>query len=90
MSDKSRVDKPKPVLRLYTRAECHLCDEMKKDLFSIKDDYGFHFEVHDVETLQGGAARYNELVPVLLWGKDVVCYRKLDRKLLARALGVKQ
>ena len=62
---------------------------MKDELFRIKDEYGFDFEVHNVDTMQGGGERYSDLVPVLLWGQDVICYHKLDKKLLARALGVK-
>ena len=80
--------KPKPVLRLYTRQQCNLCDEMKRDLFTIKDEYGFEFEVHDVDMLKGGSERYGELVPVLLWGQDVICYHSLDKQVLAKALGV--
>jgi hypothetical protein len=80
--------KPKPVLRLYVRQNCHLCDDMKSELFAIKDNYGFHFEVHDIDTFEGGKDRYHDLIPVLLWGQDVICYHSLDKTLLARALGL--
>lgn len=82
-------DKPKPILRLYLKEECHLCDEMKRDLYLIKDEFGFEFETHDVNTLHGDAQGYSELVPVLLWGTDVICYHRLDKRLLAKALGIK-
>lgn len=81
-------NKPKPVLRLYVRQSCHLCDKMKSELFAIKDSYGFHFEVHDIDTFEGEVDRYSDLIPVLLWGQDVICYHALDKVLLARALGL--
>ena len=83
------IDKPKPILRLYLKDECHLCDDMKSELYKIKDDYGFDFEIHDVSTLHGSAQDYSDIVPVLLWGPDVICYHKLDKRLLSKALGVK-
>ncbi len=82
------MNKPKPVLRLYVRNNCHLCDEMKSELFAIQDSYGFKFEVHDIDSLKGAADRFNDLVPVLLWGQDVICYHSLDKSMLARALGL--
>lgn len=82
------MSKSRPVLRLYTRAECHLCDVMKQELRGLQDQYGFHFEVHDVDAQQGSREKYNDLVPVLLWGQDIICYHRLDKRLLAAALGV--
>lgn len=82
------TNKPKPVLRLYVRPECHLCEVMKRELFAVKDDFGFEFEVHDIDAQRGGMEHYSDLVPVLLWGRDVVCYHELDKKRLAGVLGV--
>ena len=81
------MNKPKPVLRLYVRQNCHLCDDMKQELFAIKDSYGFNFEVHDIDTFSGDVEKYNNLIPVLLWGQEVICYHSLDKSLLARAIG---
>jgi hypothetical protein len=61
---------------------------MKGELFAIRDSYGFHFEVHDIDTFEGEVDRYSDLIPVLLWGQDVICYHALDKVLLARALGL--
>jgi hypothetical protein len=61
---------------------------MKQELRELQDDYGFQFEVHDVDAQEGSRAKYNDLVPVLLWGRDIICYHRLDKKRLAAALGV--
>jgi hypothetical protein len=42
-----------------------------------------------VDAQQGSREKYNDLVPVLLWGQDIVCYHRLDKRLLARALGIR-
>ncbi|HEX7027839.1 MAG TPA: glutaredoxin family protein [Gammaproteobacteria bacterium] len=75
------------MLRLYSRTDCHLCEVMKQQLHELQDEYGFRFEVHDVDAQQDSRERYNDLVPVLLWGQDVICYHRLDKSLLAAALG---
>lgn len=82
------TNKSKPVLRLYVRADCHLCEVMKRELLAVKDDYGFEFEIHDLDARPGDMQRYSDHVPVLLWGQDVVCYHALDKKRLAGVLGV--
>ena len=84
------MNKPKPVLRLYTRTDCHLCDEMKQQLRALESEYNFRVEVHDVDAQQGSRDKYNDLVPVLLWGQDIICYHRLDETLLAAALGHKK
>ncbi len=82
------MNKPKPVLRLYTRNDCQLCDTMRDELRELEEEMEFKLEVHDVDAQQGSKERYNDLVPVLLWGQDIICYHRLDKTLLGRALGV--
>jgi hypothetical protein len=81
------MNKPRPVLRLYTRVNCHLCDEMKQSLRGLESELEFKLEVHDVDAQEGTKKLYGNLVPVLMWGRDVICYHQLDRAVLARALG---
>ncbi|HEX5057679.1 MAG TPA: glutaredoxin family protein [Gammaproteobacteria bacterium] len=81
------MNKPRPVLRLYTRANCHLCDVMKRELRELEHKLEFRLEVHDVDAQAGNKEKFGDLVPVLLWGRDVICYHQLDQNLLARALG---
>lgn len=82
------MNKATPVLRLYGRTDCHLCDVMKQELHELQDEYGFRFEVHDVDAQQDSREKYNNMVPVLLWGQDIICYHRLDKRLLAAALGL--
>ncbi|GIX22051.1 MAG: hypothetical protein KatS3mg121_0834 [Gammaproteobacteria bacterium] len=82
------VPRPRPVLRLYVRLDCGACERMKQELFELKDRWGFDFEIHDIDALQGEIRRLSDWVPVLMWGRDIICCHKLDRVRLAKALGV--
>ena len=61
---------------------------MKQQLRSLERDYNFQLEVYDVNAQPGIKDRYGELAPVLLWGKDIICYRELDQDMLAKTLGI--
>jgi thiol-disulfide isomerase/thioredoxin len=56
--------------RLYSRSYCHLCDDMLEALQSLSGEYPFTIEVVDVDTDDALVAQYDELVPVLVGGKD--------------------
>lgn len=76
-------------LTLYGRAWCHLCDEMRAALEPLLVEFGARLEVIDIDADPQLAARYDELVPVLLSdGVELSRYR-LDaarvRALLAAA-----
>jgi hypothetical protein len=60
---------------------------MKRELRELEQAFEFRLEVHDVDAQAGSKEKFGDLVPVLLWGRDVICYHQLDRTLLARALG---
>jgi hypothetical protein len=56
----------KPVkLRLYSRPGCHLCEVMRDDVDRILADKPREWEVIDVDSQPGLAARYGESIPVL-------------------------
>jgi glutaredoxin len=74
-----------PSVTLYTRAGCHLCDEMKQ----VISEAGrrLHFEYREVD-IDGDAAlhaRYNTEVPVIaIDGKDRFRHRVKLEDLLER------
>jgi thioredoxin reductase (NADPH) len=64
-------------LTLVSRNYCHLCHEMEVALVPLLVEYGAELEVLDADadpTLE----RYDELVPVLLWGGQEICHYFLD------------
>ncbi len=53
-----------PVVTVYSREDCHLCDEALAALDSI-DREGLVVEVVDIESDDGLLARYLERIPVI-------------------------
>lgn len=75
---------------LYTRAGCHLCDEAKRVIQSVRPRAEFHYEEFDIDAEPGLRQLYNEEVPVIsIDGKKAFKYRltagDLLQKLKARS-----
>ncbi|GHT89857.1 thioredoxin family protein [Betaproteobacteria bacterium] len=67
----------KPKLTLVGRAYCHLCHEMAAALTPLLAEYGVDLEILDADA-DPALERYDELVPVLLWGEQEICHYFLD------------
>lgn len=74
-----------PILRLYGRAACHLCDEMAGALRAL----GIAFTEIDVDTDPALAERYGRKVPVLAdsAGREI-CHARLDTRALHERLAL--
>ena len=62
------------------RDYCSLCHKMRDALQPYQQQYGFALE--DVDADAALEEKYNELVPVLLWGDREICHWFLDEALL--------
>ncbi|RKP52052.1 glutaredoxin family protein [Trinickia fusca] len=67
-----------PRLMLYGRAWCHLCEEMQVALEPLLAEFDMPVEVVDIDTDAELEARYDELVPVLVWDGQELCRYRLD------------
>lgn len=76
----------KPVLTLYGRTYCHLCDDMLVALESQRDKHNFSIEVVDVDARPEWVERFDELVPVLMLEDKEICHYFLDVERLRLAL----
>ncbi len=77
-------------LVLYGRAWCHLCEEMLAAVLPLAAEFGATVDVIDVDTDPALVARYDELVPVLVFeGVELACYR-LDPERVRAALSAPQ
>ena len=79
---------PAPVLTVYERVGCHLCEDMLATLAEWRAEFGFEVERIDVDSAPELAARYGAGVPVLVHGSSEVCRFFLDLDALRRALEV--
>jgi len=77
-----------PRLTLYSRAYCHLCDDMLAALEALRGEHSFEIDVFDIDADPALEAKYNELVPVLVANGEELCHYFLDepkvREYLAR------
>ncbi|MFQ5662510.1 MAG: glutaredoxin family protein [Terriglobia bacterium] len=78
-----------PELILYTRADCHLCEEVKAQLQPLVREFGATLREVDVDADPELKTRFGEQVPVIfLDGRKVGKYRvdvKQFRRLLDRS-----
>lgn len=68
-----------PNLVLYSRAWCHLCEEMLAEIESLRGEFAFGLEVLDVDSDPGLERRFGEFVPVLAHGVHELARYRLDR-----------
>ena len=67
-----------PVLTVYSRSHCPLCDEMIEALRGLQARFRFDFTVTDVDADPALARRYGEDVPVLAHGERELCRHRLE------------
>jgi len=73
-------------LQLYTRAGCHLCDEMLAAARPIAERNGAAIDKVDIDADPELRARYRVAIPVLALAGNEICRHRLDAEALERAL----
>jgi len=73
-------------LTLYGRAGCHLCEDMRAQLYPLEQRYGFSVELIDIGGDPELGARYGLKIPVLTAGAEEICHYTLDADALIRYL----
>jgi glutaredoxin len=77
----------KATLTVYSRNDCHLCEEMIAALQGIQGRFRFDLQIVDVDGDPGLARRYGRDVPVLAHGESELCRHTLDRAAVTEFLG---
>ena len=68
-----------PLVRLYARPDCHLCDEARDELLAIRAAGAeFRLEEVDIERDEGLLRRFGERIPVIEVEGEVVSELGLD------------
>jgi glutaredoxin len=63
------------VLTVYSKPDCHLCEEAMAELRRLQPEYGFELRELDITTDEELHRRYFERIPVIaLDGEDVCNY----------------
>ena len=71
-----------PELTFYSRAGCHLCEDMWQQLQELRLERPFQVHRVDVDGDPGLVDKYGYLVPVLASGEELLCHYYLDTKAL--------
>jgi hypothetical protein len=83
--------RPDPVrLTLYSRAWCHLCEQMRAELEPLALAFGATIELVDVDADPALVERYDELVPVLVCDGVQLCHYRLDAERVRRVLAAQR
>ena len=77
---------PRPVLTLYIRTYCHLCDDMRAALSALHGQFDFELKEIDIDDDEGLEARFGEKVPVLARGGKEICHYFFDEAAFRRSL----
>lgn len=75
-----------PVLTLFSREGCHLCELVREEVEPWRERLGFDLEVVDVDRDPALQQRYGLLVPVLADGEQEICRYFFDPDALSRHL----
>ena len=67
-----------PILTVYSRNYCHLCDDMIAGLRAMQARFHFTLDIIDIDPDPVLEARYGEDVPVLTHGPRELCRHALD------------
>jgi len=76
-----------PVLEVFSRPGCHLCEQMLDDLLPMTRGCAT-VEVRNIDTRKDWADAFGTLIPVLRMDGRELCRYTLDRAAVAAALGL--
>lgn len=71
---------------MYSRAGCHLCEDMIGLLGEFQADHDYELDIVDIDDDPVLKERFNVLVPALYLGDQEVCHHFLDMQALVQAM----
>ena len=75
-----------PRVTLYTRADCHLCEQAETVVAAVAAELGATWRGVDVDADPEDRAEYGDLVPVVLVDGIVLAYYRVEPDRLRQAL----
>lgn len=75
-----------PLLTLYTKPGCHLCEELAEELDTLRPEWEFSVEDIDITRDDELFARYRYAIPVLVCGAEEIARGRVDARDLVERL----
>lgn len=75
-----------PVLQIYSRAGCHLCEILIEELLPLVRG-ALSVEVRDIDSRPEWQAKYGIRVPVVEYEGRVICQYRVDGEAISALLG---
>ena len=72
------TDRAEPLLTVYHRVDCGLCEQMLAELTNLQSRYTFALERVDIDEDADLSTRFNAKVPVLAVDGEILCCHFLD------------
>lgn len=74
-----------PVLEVYTRRGCHLCELLIEELLDLTKGR-LELDIRDIDSREDWREKYDVRVPVVRYDGEFICQYHLDREALTRIL----
>lgn len=75
-------NKTNPVITLYYREGCHLCEQVAVSLYEKQKTFGYEIESIDIDNDAELKKRYDVDVPVVAFNGEVLFYHFFDEESL--------
>ena len=76
-------------VEIYSKSDCHLCDEAKSVLSKVKQEISFDFFEIDITSNRELFTEYKEQIPVVfICGKKAFKFRVNEKELRKRLLAI--
>lgn len=74
------------ILTLYTRQQCHLCEQAMQVIMELKNDYSFTIEEIDIDQSDELTEKYGLMIPVLLINGKQAAYGQINKNIIRNRL----
>lgn len=74
------------VLTLYTRQQCHLCEQAMQAIMELKNEYSFTIEEIDIDQNDELTEKYGLMIPVLLINGKEAVYGQINKNIISKRL----
>jgi glutaredoxin len=74
------------ILTLYTRQQCHLCEQAMQVIMELKNEYSFTIEEIDIDQSDELTEKYGLMIPVLLINGKQAAYGQINKNIIRNRL----